>query len=78
MLVPDLYKGKVGVDAEEASHVRRGALPVCRQHASQPRGAERVKMWLYARALGPAAVCGVPSPYARARTARGPRRHSGV
>jgi len=22
VLVPDLYKGKVGVDAEEASHVR--------------------------------------------------------
>lgn len=37
-LVPDLYKGKVGVDAEEASHVRRscraarGATPFWAMH----------------------------------------------
>jgi hypothetical protein len=25
VLIPDLYKGKIGVDAEEASHVRNSA-----------------------------------------------------
>lgn len=36
MLVPDLYKGKIGVDAEEASHVSRVRQPArTRQSAHQ-------------------------------------------
>ncbi len=40
MLVPDLYKGKVGVDAEEASHVR--ARPLKPTFAHQEHQQQRV------------------------------------
>lgn len=74
VLVPDLYKGKLGVDAEEASHVS-GVVLVCVCVGGPRRGRGLAREWARARAAGlppprtatlpPTHPCAAPPPLPR-------------
>lgn len=52
VLVPDLYKGKVGVDKEEAQHVRRAGSAGGGVDAGACEGHKKARLWNLDRAKG--------------------------